>query len=170
MVDEIVANVPNRLHAGGLWMPKLQISPGSGVLTTKPRNGVKRVPPRKRTRTPRDLVPLNNSGPGRFHSKTVRDIERDLGGRYELSRIEVELVQAFAAGAVALRYLNAQIVLGDTSALNLASFANLASTMLRIGSRLGFKRRAKEVTPDLYRDLLPSLTQQTAIEVSNDEV
>jgi hypothetical protein len=87
-----------------------------------------------------------------------------------LSRIEVELIQAFAAGAVALRYLNAQIVLGDTSALNVASFANLASTMLRIGSRLGFKRRAKEVTPDLYRDLLPSLAKQTAIEIKNDDV
>jgi hypothetical protein len=47
----------------------------------------------------------------------LRDIESDLGGRRELTRIETELVQAFAAGAVALRYLNAQIVLGDSSAL-----------------------------------------------------
>ena len=33
-------------------------------------------------------------------------------------------------------------MLGDSSALNVASFANLASTLLRIGSRLGFARRA----------------------------
>jgi hypothetical protein len=141
------------------------------TLTPKRANGTKRTRALlKQTRTPRDLVPLDNSGPGRFHGKCVRDIERDLGGRYELTRIEIELIQAFAAGAVALRYLNAQIVLGDTSALNVASFANLASTLLRIGSRLGFKRRAKEVTPDLYRDLLPSLAKQTAIEVKNDDV
>jgi hypothetical protein len=39
-------------------------------------------------------------------------------------------------------------VLGEISELNLASYAQLGSTMLRIGSKLGLQRRAK-IVPNL---------------------
>jgi hypothetical protein len=42
----------------------------------------------------------------RFYNRVVRDIVADLGGRRELTRIEGELIGAFAGGATVLRYLN----------------------------------------------------------------
>jgi hypothetical protein len=66
-----------------------------------------------------------------------------------LTRIEDELIKAFCGSATRLEYLNHQVLLGDVSEVPIADFSNLASTMLRIGSRLGFHRRAKDVTPSL---------------------
>ena len=100
-------------------------------------------------RAPRDLVPLDqNSGPGKFFSKMVRDIQGDLGGRRQTTRVAGELIEAFAGCATALRYQTHQILLGDAE-IDLTGYATLASTMLRIGSRLGFERRARDVTPSL---------------------
>ena len=97
---------------------------------------------------PRDLVPLDlTSGAGRFFAKMVREIEVDLGAgsRRNLSRIESELIRAFAGAATQLQYLNHQILLGEGSEIDLVGFSQLASTMLRIGSRLGTTRRTKSV-------------------------
>ena len=101
-----------------------------------------------RSKRPRDLVPIDQtSGAGRFFAKMVREIEVDLGAgsRRNLSRIECELVRAFAGAATQLRYLNHQVLLGEGSEIDLAGFSQLASTMLRIGSRLGTERRSKQV-------------------------
>jgi hypothetical protein len=76
----------------------------------------------------------------------VREIETDLGGRRQLSRIESELIRAFAGAATTLQYLNVQVALGETSAIDLGGYSTIASTMLRIGSRLGLQRRPKDVT------------------------
>jgi hypothetical protein len=99
-------------------------------------------------RAPRDLVPIDKaSAAARFFAKMVREIEVDLGAgsRRNLSRIECELVRAFAGAATQLRYLNHQVLLGEGSEIDLAGFSQLASTMLRIGSRLGTERRGKQV-------------------------
>jgi hypothetical protein len=44
-------------------------------------------------------------------------IESDLGGRRQLTRIEGELVRAFAGAATTLQYLNHQVMLGEISEL-----------------------------------------------------
>jgi hypothetical protein len=96
----------------------------------------------------RDLVPFDQiSDAGRFFAKMVKEIETDLGAgsRRNLSRIETELVRAFAGAATQLHYLNHQILLGEGSEIDLVGFSQLASTMLRIGSRLGTGRRTKQV-------------------------
>jgi hypothetical protein len=91
-------------------------------------------------------LPLNQAtDAARFFQKMVREIESDLGGRRELARIEGELIQAFVGGATILRYLNVQVALGEIGELDLSGYATIASTMLRIGSRLGLSRRAKQV-------------------------
>ncbi len=98
-------------------------------------------------RTPRNLVPLDKAtGAARFFDRMVREIENDLGGRPQLSRIEGELIRAFAGAATTLQYLNVQVALGEGSEVDLAGYATIASTMLRIGSRLGLARRPREVT------------------------
>ena len=125
---------------------------------------------KKKRRAPRDLVRIDqNSGPGRFFSKMVRDIESDLGGRRLTTRVAGELIEAFAGCATALRYQTHQILLGDAE-IDLTGYSTLASTMLRIGSRIGFERRAKDVTPNL-QDYLSQLDDddQTAMDATVSE-
>ena len=66
-----------------------------------------------------------------------------------LSRIEGELIRAFCGAATLLQYQNVQVALGESSEIDLTGYATIASTMLRIGSRLGFRRKLRDVTPDL---------------------
>jgi hypothetical protein len=100
---------------------------------------------KKVRRDPRALPLDQATAAARFFQKMVRDIESDLGGRRQLARIEGELIQAFVGGATILRYLNVQVALGEIGELDLSGYATIASTMLRIGSRLGLSRRAKQV-------------------------
>jgi hypothetical protein len=103
-------------------------------------------------------LPLEQAtGTARFFDKMVREIETDLGGRRELSRIQGELIRAFAGAATTLQYLNVQVALGETSAIDLGGYATVASTMLRIGSKLGLQRRPKDVTT--LADYLASLKE-----------
>lgn len=103
-------------------------------------------------------LPLEQAtGAARFFDKMVRDIETDLGGRRQLSRIQGELIRAFAGAATTLQYLNVQVALGETSAIDLGGYATVASTMLRIGSKLGLQRRPKDVTT--LADYLASLKE-----------
>ena len=97
----------------------------------------------------RDLPIDQGSGAGRFYAKLVRDVEADLGGRRHLSRIESELIRGFAGSATLLQYMNVQVALGEISEIDLGGYATLASTMLRIGSRLGLRRVPRDVTPNL---------------------
>ena len=98
-------------------------------------------------RAPRDLVSLDKAtGAARFFDRMVREIENDLGSRRQLSRIEGELIRAFAGAATTLQYLNVQVALGEGSEVDLAGYATIASTMLRTGSRLGLARRPRDVT------------------------
>lgn len=93
-----------------------------------------------------DLISLaDNSGPARFFRKMCREIEVDLGGRRFLSRIESELIRAFAGAATQLQYQNVQIALGEAGEIDPTAYSTMASTMLRIGSRLGLSRRMQDV-------------------------
>jgi hypothetical protein len=123
-------------------------------------------PQRKRARrVSRDLVPLDkNTGAARFFDRMIRDVESDLGGRRFLSRIEGELVRAFAGSATALQYLNSEIVLGEAvGEIDLSAYATLASTMLRIGSKLGLSRRPREVEQTLETYLANRRSEDAAV-------
>jgi hypothetical protein len=112
----------------------------------------------KRTLRRPPLGPSTGSA-GRFFDKMVRDIEIDLGGRRQLTRIQGELIRAFAGAATTLQYLNVQVALGETSEIDLSGYATIASTMLRLGSRLGLRRHAKPVQ-DLYETVLPAMANK----------
>jgi hypothetical protein len=104
----------------------------------------------RKRQSSRVLLPLEQtSGAARYYAKMTRDIEADLGGRRELSRIEIELIKGFVGSATRLEYLNHQILLGDAAEADVGNYAQLASTILRIGSRLGLRRRTKLV-PGLH--------------------
>ncbi len=113
-------------------------------------------------RAPRDLLSLDKAtGAARFFDRMVREIETDLGRR-QLSRIEGELIRAFAGAATTLQYLNHQVVLGEISEVDLSGYATISSTLLRIGSRLGLSRRPRNVTPSLAEYLATRPTEDPA--------
>ena len=93
------------------------------------------------------------------YAKLVRDVEADLGGRRHLSRIESELIRGFA-GSARCQYMNVQVALGEISEIDLGGYATLASTMLRIGSRLGLRRVPRDVTPNLDQYLALKVQEQ----------
>jgi hypothetical protein len=102
--------------------------------------------PKRTRRGPRSLPLEQATGAARFFDKMVREIETDLGGRRQLSRIQGELIRAFAGAATTLHYLNVQVALGETGEIDLNGYATIASTMLRIGTRLGLQRTPRDVT------------------------
>jgi hypothetical protein len=83
--------------------------------------------------------------------KLVANIEADLGGRDQLSTIELVLIEAFAGATVTLQHLNTRLALGQE--IDLGQYAQTVSAMVRVASRLGLRRRARDVTPSLS-DLL----------------
>jgi hypothetical protein len=74
----------------------------------------------------------------------VADIENDLGGRDQLTAIEKSLVEGFAGATIILQSLNAQMALGQ--AIETADVGLAISAMVRVASRLGEQRRARDVT------------------------
>jgi hypothetical protein len=118
----------------------------------------------KSKRAGRDLIAIDKtSGAARYYAKMMRDIESDLGGRRLMSRIELQLVMAFCGSATRLEYLNHQILLGDGSDCDVVSYAQLASTMLRLGSKLGLsRRRSKPMIDDDPLTYTPSYDDSEA--------
>jgi hypothetical protein len=85
--------------------------------------------------------------------RLVADIQADLGGADRLSRIELALFEAFAAGAsVTLHHLNSKLLLGEP--IDFASHAHAVSAMVRVASRLGCARRTRDVGPPVLREYL----------------
>jgi hypothetical protein len=77
----------------------------------------------------------------------VRAITVDLGGGEVLSQIEMQLIEAFAGAAVTLNSLNAKILLGRE--VSASEHALAISALVRVASRLGLARRARDVSlPD----------------------
>jgi hypothetical protein len=123
---------------------------GAGDKPKRPRGRQRgsrnREPHKPRPGARHDLVSLgDNTGAARFFRKMVKDIESDLGGRRFLSRIEGELIRAFAGAATMLQYQNVQIALGESGEIDFAGYAALSSILIRVSSRLGLRRRSVEV-------------------------
>jgi hypothetical protein len=70
-------------------------------------------------------------------------IHRDLGGIDQLSAIERSLVGAYVGMALALEDMNARLAAGE--AIDRAVHAQSTSTLVRIASRLGLQRRARNI-------------------------
>jgi hypothetical protein len=75
--------------------------------------------------------------------RLVADIKADLGGGDQLSAIEMALVEAFAGATVTLNDLNTRLLLGQL--IDLSEHTQAVSAMVRVASRLGLSRRARDV-------------------------
>jgi hypothetical protein len=77
-------------------------------------------------------------------------IASDLGGVEQLSTVEKHLVEAFAGVAIAVNDITARLLLGDEE-FDVVEQAQAISTMVRVASRIGIKRVARNVTPSLSK-------------------
>ena len=71
----------------------------------------------------------------------------DLGGEEALTTVQRHLVEAFAGAAVTVNDLNARLLLGGK--VDVVEHSQAISILVRIATRLGLKRVAKDVTPSL---------------------
>jgi hypothetical protein len=92
-------------------------------------------------------------GAAKLFDRLVTSIQADLGSRDQLSTIELALIEAFAGACVTLDNLNTRLLLGQE--IDLSEHAQAVSAMVRVASRLGLQRRARDVSPTLSDVLRP---------------
>jgi hypothetical protein len=102
----------------------------------------------------------------KLFDRITADIYADLGGEAELSRVEKELIAGFAGAALIVNDLNCKLMLGrDVDPLH---HAQACSTLVRVASRVGIHRRARDVTPRLS-EYLSELPEDVDVEVVDAE-
>jgi hypothetical protein len=69
-----------------------------------------------------------------------------------LTLVQLAMVEAFAGLSVQLDALNTDVLLGKP--VDQATYCKLITTLVRVGSRLGVKRKAKDVTTMALADYL----------------
>ena len=134
-------------------MPELALRPPTDS-REKPRRKHVATKPQLLTRSQLD----GRTNAAKTFDRLVSSIEADLGGRGELSAIEVSLVEAFASAFVTLENINTRLLLGQQ--IDLAEHAQAVSSLVRVASRLGIRRRAKDVSPPTLRDILRADEQE----------
>ena len=72
-------------------------------------------------------------------------IASDLGGEDRLSTVQRHLVEAFAGAALHVSDLNARLLLGGK--IDVTEHSQVISTLVRIASRIGIHRLARDVSP-----------------------
>jgi hypothetical protein len=108
-------------------------------------------PPRPQLLT-RDMLDGRTNAAKAFDA-LVAAIESDLGGHDQLSAIELSLIEGFAGAYITLQNINCQIALGK--AINISDQALSISAMVRVASRLGEQRRARDITEQRHSDPSP---------------
>lgn len=83
----------------------------------------------------------------KYFDPLVGAIETDLAGPDQLSAIEKVLVEAYAGAAVSLQHMNAKLALGEE--IDISEHSSCVGALVRVASRLGIRKRLKDVTPSL---------------------
>jgi hypothetical protein len=87
-------------------------------------------------------------------------IAADLGGEDHLSTVQRHLVEAFAGAAIHVHDLNARLLLGEP--IDIVAHSQAISTMVRIASRIGTQRVARDVSPPSVAAYLEHKQQRAA--------
>jgi hypothetical protein len=108
-----------------------------------------------------DLLPgvSGNSGQARRFRDLVNAYIADAGGIELCSEIRIGLFRRLAAATVRAEVLEARHINGEQTSIS--DQCALVSTVLRLSIRAGVERTPKDITPDLYRDVLPRLAAQS---------
>jgi hypothetical protein len=116
--------------------------------TRSAKFGRKHRPPKRTTKIQlltRDSLD-GRSNAAKYFDHLVSSIENDLSSRDALSTIEHALIEAFAGACVTLQNLNTRLALGEE--IDLSHHAQAISAMVKVASRLGLRKRLRDVTPD----------------------
>jgi hypothetical protein len=102
---------------------------------------------------------------GRTHqARRIYDITAqvaaDLGGADRLSETRISLVRRFASLSVLLEEQEVRIASGEP--VDVSSYSHMSSTLVRLATRIGLKRVAKNITPTLAEILQESEQQEEA--------
>lgn len=116
-----------------------QSSPQPAPTGPKPKRRHRAIKPQLLTRASLD----QRSNAAKMFDQLVSSIEADLGGRDQLSTIEISLIEGFAGSSVVLNDLNTRLALGQ--AIDLAEHASVCSSMVRIAAKIGLSRRSRVV-------------------------
>ena len=98
----------------------------------------------------------------------VSGIATDLGGENNLTTVQRYLVDAFAGAAIHVNHLNARMLLGEE--VDLTQHATAVSTLVRLASRIGTTRVAKEINGKSPLDVYLDEKAETIESNKDDEV
>ena len=96
----------------------------------------------------------------RRYRDIAAQIAADQGGADRCSEARAQLIRRFAAAAVMAEAMEAQLANGES--IDVAEHALLSSTLVRLASRIGIDRRAKNITPTLREYLSRSRSNEAA--------
>lgn len=115
---------------------------------------------RSRVSNGADLLPGidGRSATARRYRDILAALASDQGGADRLSEARSQLCRRFAALAVQAEHMEAQLTRGEP--IDLQEHALIASTLVRLASRIGIDRRARNIVPDL-RDYLDAKATET---------
>jgi hypothetical protein len=88
----------------------------------------------------------------------VRAYVSDMGGDENCSEVKLGLARRLAAATVLSEEIEGKVVNGE--AISIADFCQLASTTVRLATRLGIERIPREIGPSLGELLREDLRQQ----------
>lgn len=104
---------------------------------------------RSRLSNHRDLLPDldGRSSQARRFRDVCRQLAADQGGLESLSETRLQLIRRFSALCVHAEALESRLANGER--IDISEHSQISSTLVRIASRLGVDRRAKEIVPSL---------------------
>jgi predicted ABC-class ATPase len=94
----------------------------------------------------------------RRYRDLVAQVAADQGGADRCSEARLQLIRRFAALSVQAEGLEARLANGEP--IDVSEYAQLTSTLVRVVSRLGLGRIAKDITPTLGDILRNDLRRQ----------
>ena len=129
---------------------------------------------RSKVTTGREILPGidGRSLIARRYRDVLEAICQDQGGKDRLAEARIQLIRRFSAAAVMAEEMEAQLALGKT--INVAEHAQLTSAMVRVASRIGINRRAREIVPTLNEYLTTQVgvdeqAEPDPVEIDHDD-
>jgi hypothetical protein len=117
---------------------------GLSVSDNKAKHG------RSKATNHKDLLPKINDGrhtQARRFRDLVRQIVADQGGDANCSEVKIGLARRLAAATVLSEEIEGKVVNGEP--ISIADFCQLASTTVRLATRLGVERVPRDISPTL---------------------
>jgi hypothetical protein len=91
----------------------------------------------------------------------ISDIQSDLGGREELSTLQVQLVQRAAVLGAILEDMETRWLKGEP--MDATAYSTVINAQKRLAELLGIKRLARDVTPSTLRDHIMGHRPQSSL-------